>query len=81
MKINPLKAGIIGTIVLALCCFTPMLVVLFALLGLSSFTGYLDYVLLPALVFFVLLTLYALMKKNKDCCKSNLSSNSTEGNK
>ena len=58
-----LKTGLIGSAVLALCCFTPALVVLVGVLGLSVITGYLDYVLLPALGFFVLLTLYALWRR------------------
>ena len=58
-----LKTGLIGSAVLALCCFTPALVVLVGFLGLSAITGYLDYVLLPALGFFVLLTLYALWRR------------------
>ena len=58
-----LKLGIFGTIVAALCCFTPVLVVLLGLVGLSALTGYLDYVLLPALVFFIGLTGYALWKR------------------
>ena len=45
-----------GTIVTAICCFTPALVVLFAVLGLSAFTPYLDYVLFPALGIFIILT-------------------------
>lgn len=63
MKINLLKTGIIGTIILALCCFTPILVILFVAIGLSAVTGYLDYVLFPALIFFVLLTIYAFSKR------------------
>ena len=55
-----LGVGLIGTIVAALCCFTPVLVVLFGIVGLSALTGYIDYVLLPALALFVLLTIYAL---------------------
>ncbi len=58
-----LKTGLIGSAVLALCCFTPALVMLVGVLGLSAITGYLDYVLLPALGFFVLLTLYALWRR------------------
>lgn len=58
-----LKLGIIGTITAALCCFTPVLVVLFGAVGLSALVGYLDYVLFPALGIFVLLTLYALWRK------------------
>ncbi|MCJ8324236.1 MAG: mercury resistance system transport protein MerF [Rhizobiales bacterium] len=60
---NILKAGIIGTIIAALCCFTPVLVILFGVVGLSSLVGYLDIVLLPSLGFFVLLTGYALWRR------------------
>jgi len=55
-----LKVGIIGTITAALCCFTPVLVILFGIVGLSALVGYLDIVLFPALGLFILLTLYAL---------------------
>ncbi len=58
-----LRTGIIGTIVAALCCFTPILVVLFGVVGLSAAVGYLDYVLFPALAFFAGLTLYALWRR------------------
>jgi mercuric ion transport protein len=57
-----LGTGVIGTVIAALCCFTPVLVVLFGAVGLSAFVGLLDYVLLPALLAFVLLTLYALVR-------------------
>ncbi len=59
-----LKTGVIGTVVLALCCFTPLLVGLVGIVGLSAITGYLDYVLLPALGFFILLTLYAVWRRS-----------------
>lgn len=54
-----LKTGIIGTIIAALCCFTPLLVLLLTAVGLSAMIGYLDLVLLPALAIFVLITVYA----------------------
>ncbi len=57
-----LKMGIVGTVIAALCCFTPILVVLFGVVGLSAVVGYLDYVLLPALGIFFLLTIYALWR-------------------
>ncbi len=59
-----LKIGIVGTVVAALCCFTPVLVILFGVVGLSAVVGYLDIVLLPALGVFIVLTLYALWRKN-----------------
>ena len=58
-----LKYGIVGTVFAALCCFTPVLVVLFGVVGLSAVVGYLDYVLFPALGFFIALTVYALWRK------------------
>ncbi len=58
-----LFTGIIGTVIAALCCFTPILVILLGVLGMSALVGYLDYVLLPGLTFFLVLTLYALYRK------------------
>ena len=58
-----LQTGIIGTVVLAICCFTPVLVILLGAIGLSAFDGVLDYILLPALVIFVAITVYALWKR------------------
>ena len=55
--------GIIGAIIAALCCFTPILVVLLAAVGLSALTGYLDVVVIPALMFFVGLTVYAAYRR------------------
>jgi mercuric ion transport protein len=57
-----LKIGLIGTIVAALCCFTPILVVLLGIVGLSAIVGSLDYVLFLALAFFVTVTVYALWR-------------------
>lgn len=64
-----LRASLIGTVIVALCCFTPILVVLFGAVGLVALTGYLDYVLLSALAIFIGLTLYALWRKKQyDAC-------------
>jgi len=67
-----LRVSVVGTVLVALCCFTPILVVLLGTLGLAALTGYLDYVLLPALVFFIGLTCYAVWRKKKHdaCCDS-----------
>lgn len=51
-----LRVSIIGTTLVALCCFTPVLVILLGVVSLSALTGYLDYVLLPALAIFIGLT-------------------------
>lgn len=47
-----LRTGIARTVIAALCCFTPVLISLLGVLGLSAVTGYLDFVLFPALAFF-----------------------------
>ncbi len=60
-----LGVGIVGTVVAALCCFTPLLVVLLGAVGLSAALGWLDYVLLPALAFFIGLTTYALYRRDR----------------
>lgn len=57
-----LKVGIIGTIVAAVCCFTPALVVLLGVIGLAAAIAWLDLFLLPALGIFLVITGYALWK-------------------
>ena len=46
-----LATGVICTVIAALCCFTPLLVVIVAGVGLSALTGWLDYALFPLLFF------------------------------
>ncbi len=60
-----LGIGIGGTVVAALCCFTPILFVLLGVVGLSAALGWLDYVLFPALAFFIGLTIYAVYRRQK----------------
>jgi mercuric ion transport protein len=58
-----LGVGIFGTAVAALCCFTPVLVVLLGAVGLAAAIGWLDYVLFPVLVVFIGLTAFAVWKR------------------
>ena len=60
-----LKVGVVGTVIAAVCCFTPLLVVVLGALGLSALVGVLDYVLLPVLALFIALTVYALWKRKR----------------
>lgn len=60
-----LTTGLIGTLIAALCCFTPVLVVLLGAVGLSAIVGWLDYVLLPVLIIFIAITIYALVTRNR----------------
>ena len=66
-----LKTGMIGSAVIALCCFTPILIVTLGILGLGGVTGYLDYVLLPGLAVFVGITLYALVRRPSAMCDNS----------
>ncbi len=60
-----LRVGIIGAAVAALCCFTPLLVPTLTTLGLGAAVGWLDYVLLPTLVVFVGVIIYAFVRSNR----------------
>ena len=66
-----MTTGVIGTVIAALCCFTPVLVVLFGAVGLGAMVGYLDYVLFPALGIFILVTMYAIMKRKTLTCTTD----------
>lgn len=61
-----LKTAIIGSVLVAICCFTPVLVVLLGILGLAAWVGYLDYILMPMLIFLLLLTVVAYIKRPKE---------------
>jgi mercuric ion transport protein len=65
-----LKTGLAGSVIAALCCFTPALVILLGAVGLSAWLGWIDYVLLPALVVFLVLTTYGLWRRQRAaaCC-------------
>ena len=57
-----LRIGLVGSLVAALCCFTPLLVVILGGLGLGGLVAGLDFVLFPALVGFLALSLYAWLR-------------------
>ncbi len=46
---NLLRNGIVGSVIAALCCFTPALVIILGFVGLSAIIGGLDYILFPML--------------------------------
>jgi len=51
-----LYASVAGTVAVAVCCFTPVLVIVLGAVGLAAWTPYLDVVLLPALAVLIVLT-------------------------
>lgn len=60
-----LKTGIVGWVVTAICCFTPALVVLLGVVGLSAWLAWVDYVLFPALAVFIAITVIALFRQRQ----------------
>ena len=58
-----MRVGVVGTVVAAICCFTPVLVVLLGAIGLAGAVGLLDYVLFPSLALFLGILVYALGKR------------------
>jgi mercuric ion transport protein len=65
MRDRLLVAGIAGTAVTLICCFTPALAVLFAALGMSAAIGWIDIVLFPALAIFLIMTGYAIWLRTR----------------
>jgi mercuric ion transport protein len=49
------RVGVVGALVAAVCCLTPLLVVVVSAVGFSALVGSLDYVLFPALGLFLVL--------------------------
>jgi len=68
-----LGIGIGGAAVAALCCFTPLLVIVLSSMGLAAWasSGWLDFLLLGSLAFFVLLTAFALVRRIHNTGGSN----------
>jgi mercuric ion transport protein len=60
-----LCTGATGSVIAAICSFTPALVILLGAVGLSAWLAWLDFVLLPALVIFLGITAYALMRMHR----------------
>lgn len=68
-----LRIGVGGTAITALCCFTPILVVLLGVVGAAAWVGYLDLVLFPALAVFIGITVHAWRQRRRAraCCTSD----------
>jgi mercuric ion transport protein len=60
-----LGIGIAGSVIAAVCCFTPLLVIALTSIGLAAWasSGWLDFVLLGSLCLFLLVTAYAVIRR------------------
>lgn len=75
------RTGIVGLVLSIACCATPVLVVLLGILGFSAWVGWLDYILIPAVLLFFGITIYALYhRKNASACSAvNCGRNQNKG--
>jgi len=76
-----LRTGVTGSVIAAICCATPVLVLALGVVGLSAWVGWLDYVLIPALVIFVGITIYAWRRRRAAvaCCEVEIGPNQKKG--
>ena len=67
MKDKLLMTGVIGAVVAALCCFTPILAITLPAVGLGGLLAYVynDIVLLPALALFLIMIGVALWRRKQ----------------
>lgn len=66
------RTGVVSSVLLALCCVTPVLFIAITAVGLSALAGWLDFVLIPALVVSMGLTYWAWRRCRKDdACASD----------
>ena len=66
MRRRLMTAGIVGTVITAVCCFTPALVIVLGAVGLSAWLGWLDVVLLPLLALCLAVVIYAALSRKPE---------------
>jgi mercuric ion transport protein len=68
--------GGIGASVAALCCFTPVLLIVLPAFGLAAWLGWIDWVLFPALAVFLGLIFFGYRQHRLEvaaCCRTEIS--------
>lgn len=72
-----LKTGIIGSVIGAICCAIPILILALDALGLSARLGWVEYALIPALALFLAITACRLWRQQRAvvCCSAETRSN------
>ena len=58
-----ITTGLVGAVVAAVCCATPLLVVVFGAVGLTAWLAKADYVLMPALILCLALVAFGLYRR------------------
>lgn len=59
--------GIAGALLAMLCCFTPLLIIVMASLGLAAHVAKLDFVLIPLFVASLALVIFAIARRRRNC--------------
>ncbi len=74
-----LRTGIVGSVIAAVCCATPVLVIALGALGMSALIGWVDYVVIPALALFLAIAAYGLWRRQRgaECCSPETQSSKT----
>lgn len=62
---NILKTGFGGLVASAVCCFTPLLVVVLGAVGLSAWVLWLDYIVFPVMALSMGLIAYGLYSRRR----------------
>lgn len=60
-----MKTGLVGSIITAVCCFTPVLAIALSAAGLSAWLAWADYVLFPLLAMFLALAVYGWLRRRR----------------
>ncbi len=60
-----IRIGAAGSIVAMICCFTPVLVILFGAIGLGGLIAGIDIILFPALAVFLGLLVFGIIGKRR----------------
>ena len=58
-----ITTGVVGAVVAAVCCATPLLAVLFGAIGLTAWLAKADYVVIPALILCLGLIAFGLYRR------------------
>ena len=66
-----LATGATGSVIAAICCFTPALAILLGAAGLSAWLLWIDYALLPALVMFLGVTGYGVYLRQQNRARAH----------
>jgi mercuric ion transport protein len=59
-------AALGGTVIIAICCFTPILVITLGFLGLGMMVPYLDFFLFPALGILIIISIVSFVTWKKE---------------